>query len=153
MLSNIYRLVPGSTKICEVQVAFEQWRKFLSVAYGSFDARETIFLIHTYLSVFAKMLAYAFISNDDYMSDEEIGEIIDGSIFQKRNIGNFVDNDFFHWVKGGQSFRNLRKAFRLIAQEISRFDFTDVDEDVLKGVYQELIDLDTRPRPGGILHP
>jgi len=28
----------------EVQVAFEQWRKFLSVAYGSFDARETIFL-------------------------------------------------------------------------------------------------------------
>jgi len=137
----------------EVQVAFEQWRKFLSVAYGSFDARETIFLIHTYLSVFAKMLAYAFISNDDYMSDEEIGEIIDGSIFQKRNIGNFVDNDFFHWVKGDQSFRNLRKAFRLIAQEISRFDFTDVDEDVLKGVYQELIDLDTRPRPGGILHP
>ncbi|HBH87634.1 MAG TPA: restriction endonuclease [Syntrophaceae bacterium] len=137
----------------EVQVAFEQWRKFLSVAYGSFDARETIFLIHTYLSVFAKMLAYAFISNDDYMSDEEIGEIIDGSIFQKRNIGNFVDNDFFHWVKGNQSFRNLRKAFRLIAQEISRFDFTDVDEDVLKGVYQELIDLDTRRALGEYYTP
>ncbi|HLA29160.1 MAG TPA: N-6 DNA methylase [Syntrophales bacterium] len=137
----------------EVQVAFEQWRKFLSVAYGSFDARETIFLIHTYLSVFAKMLAYAFISNDDYMSDEEIGEIIDGSIFQKRNIGNFVDNDFFHWVKGDQSFRNLRKAFRLIAQEISRFDFTDVDEDVLKGVYQELIDLDTRRALGEYYTP
>lgn len=137
----------------EVQVAFEQWRKFLSVAYGSFDARENIFLIHTYLSVFAKMLAYAFISNDDYMSDEEIGEIIDGSIFQKRNIGNFVDNDFFHWVKGDQSFRNLRKAFRLIAQEISRFDFTEVDEDVLKGVYQELIDLDTRRALGEYYTP
>lgn len=137
----------------EVQVAFEQWRRFLSVAYGSFDARESIFLIHTYLSVFAKMLAYAFISNDDYISDEEIGEILDGSVFQKRNIANFVDDDFYHWVKGSQSFRNLRGVFRLIAQEISRFDFSDVDEDVLKGVYQELIDLDTRRALGEYYTP
>lgn len=137
----------------EVQVAFEQWRRFLSVAYGSFDARETIFLIHTYLSIFAKMLAYAFVSNDEYLSDQEIKGILDGSIFQKRNIANFVDDDFFHWVTGDQSFRNLRKAFRLISQEISLFDFTAVDEDVLKGVYQELIDLDTRRALGEYYTP
>jgi len=99
------------------------------------------------------MLAYAFVSNDDYLSDEEIKGMLDGSIFQKRNIANFVDDDFFHWVTGDQSFRNLRKAFRLIAQEISRFDFTAVDEDVLKGVYQELIDLDTRHALGEYYTP
>lgn len=137
----------------EVQVAFDQWRKFLSVAYGSFDARETIFLIHTYLSVFAKMLAYHFISNDEDLRDEEIEEILNGSIFLKRNIANFVDDDFFHWVTGEQSFRSLREAFRLIARELSRFDFTDVDEDILKGVYQELIDLDTRRALGEYYTP
>ena len=137
----------------EVQVAFAEWRKFLSVAYGSFDARETNFLIHTYLSVFAKMLAYAFVSNDEYLNDKDIEGILDGSVFQKRNIANFVDDDFFHWVTGKQSFRCLRKAFRLIAQEIARFDFTAVDEDVLKGVYQELIDLDTRRALGEYYTP
>jgi len=53
----------GVKKFGEVQVSFEQWSKFLSIAYGSFDASEGNFLIHTYLSVFAKMLAYAVVSN------------------------------------------------------------------------------------------
>ena len=33
------------------------------------------------------------------------------------------------------------------------FDFSDVDEDILKGVYQELIDLDTRKRLGEYYTP
>ena len=140
-------------KYGEVQVSFEQWRKFLSIAYGSFDATEKNFLIHTYLSVFSKILAYAVVSNDDYIDDDELKKILDGSIFHNYNISNFVDNDFFHWVKTERDFKNLKKAFRLIAQEISTFDFSDVDEDILKGVYQELIDLDTRHSLGEYYTP
>ncbi|MDE3183963.1 MAG: N-6 DNA methylase [Bacteroidota bacterium] len=140
-------------KYGEVQVSFEQWKKFLSIAYGKFDANEKIFLIHTYLSVFSKMLAYSIVSNDDYIDEEELKGILDGEIFNKYNIRNFIDNDFFHWVKSDRNFRNLKKAFRLIAQEISTFDFNDIDEDVLKGVYQELIDLDTRHALGEYYTP
>ncbi|MBU4486247.1 MAG: hypothetical protein KKD38_04910 [Candidatus Delongbacteria bacterium] len=50
-------------KYGEVQVAYEEWGKFLSVAYGSFSGTEKIFLIHTYLSIFSKMLAYSVLSN------------------------------------------------------------------------------------------
>lgn len=85
-------------KFGEVQVSFEQWSKFLSIAYGGFDARDNIFLIHTYLSVFSKMLAYSVLSNDDYIDDTEMKAILDGSKFYEYNIRNFVDNDFFHWV-------------------------------------------------------
>ncbi|MEN3336179.1 MAG: hypothetical protein V7641_5544 [Blastocatellia bacterium] len=137
----------------EVQVSFEQWRKFLSIAYGSFEASEQDFLIHTYLSVFAKMLAYTVVSNDEYIDDEETREIIDGSVFHRYNISNFVENDFFHWINNEQSFLVLRKVFRLIAQELSAFDFHNVDEDVLKGVYQEMIDLDTRHALGEYYTP
>ncbi|MBI1939798.1 MAG: N-6 DNA methylase [Ignavibacteriales bacterium] len=140
-------------KYGEVQVSFEQWSKFLSIAYGSFEASESNFLIHTYLSVFAKLLAYSVVSNDDYIDDDELKTIIDGSIFHKYNIRNFVDDDFFHWVKSGRNFKALKKVFRLIAQEISTFDFHKVDEDVLKGVYQELIDLDTRHTLGEYYTP
>jgi len=140
-------------KYGEVQVSFEQWKKFLSIAYGKFDASEKIFLIHTYLSVFSKMLAYSIVSNDDYIDEDELKGILDGEIFNRYNIKNFIDNDFFHWVKSDRNFRNLKKAFRLIAQEVSTFDFNDIDEDVLKGVYQELIDLDTRHSLGEYYTP
>jgi type I restriction-modification system DNA methylase subunit len=140
-------------KFGEVQVSYDQWEKFLSIAYGSFDVRDSVFLIHTYLSVFSKMLAYSIVSNDDYIDDDELEGILVGTIFHKYNIRNFVDNDFFHWVTSGRSFNNLKKVFRLIAQEISHFDFENVDEDVLKGVYQELIDIDTRHSLGEYYTP
>jgi hypothetical protein len=137
----------------EVQVSFEQWRKFLSIAYGTFEATENNFLIHTYLSVFAKMLAYTVVSNDEYIDDDEVREIINGSIFDRYNIRNFVENDFFHWIENEQILLRLNKVFRLIAQELSAFDFQNVDEDILKGVYQELIDLDTRHSLGEYYTP
>lgn len=143
----------SAKKYGEVQVAYEQWRKFLSIAYGSFDASENNFLIHTYLSVFSKLLAYAVVSNDDYIDDAELKGIIDGTIFNKYNIRNFVDEDFFHWVKNERDFIALKNMFRVIAQEVSTFDFHNVDEDILKGVYQELIDLDTRHTLGEYYTP
>ncbi len=149
-LSNWFK---EAKKFGDIQVSFEQWRKFLSIAYGKYDATESNFLIHTYLSVFSKMLAYSVVSNDDYIDEDELRGILDGDIFHKFNIRNFVDNDFFHWVKTDQNFKNLKTSFRLIAQEISAFDFTNVDEDVLKGVYQELIDLDTRHSLGEYYTP
>ncbi len=140
-------------KFGEVNVAYEQWEKFLSVAYGSFEGSEESFLVHTYLSVFSKLLAYSVLSNDEFINDEELLSIINGSIFNKFNIQNFVDNDFYHWVGSERSFKALKEVFHLIAQEISNFDFNTIDEDVLKGVYQELIDLDTRRELGEYYTP
>ena len=76
-----------------------------------------------------------------------------GDIFYRFNLQNFIENDFFHWVVAERNFKGLKKVFRLIAQEISAYDFNDVDEDVLKGVYQELIDLDTRHALGEYYTP
>ncbi|MEY5133812.1 MAG: hypothetical protein RLZZ198_1816 [Bacteroidota bacterium] len=137
----------------DVQVSYEQWRKFLSIAYGSFDDTESAFIIHTYLSMLAKVLAYEVLSNDDFIDDEEMKSILNGSIFHQHNIRNFVDNDFYHWVHGENHYPQLKKTFRLITQEISNFDFSKVDEDILKGVYQELIDLDTRHALGEYYTP
>lgn len=150
---QISKVFDEAKRYGEVQVSYEQWRKFLSIAYGSFTHTDNAFVIHTYLSVLAKVLAYEVLSNDDYIEDAEMKAILDGSIFHKYNIRNFVDNDFFHWVHSKRYFVQLKKVFRLIAQEISSFDFTQVDEDVLKGVYQDLIDLDTRHALGEYYTP
>ncbi|HRO43504.1 MAG TPA: N-6 DNA methylase [Flavipsychrobacter sp.] len=150
IISNVFN---QAKKSGEVQVSYEQWRKFLSIAYGSFQDTESKFIIHTYLSFLAKALAYEVLSNDDYIDDAEMKSVLEGTVFHKYNIRNFVDNDFFHWIKTDGNYHKLKKAFRLIAQEISTFDFEDVAEDILKGVYQELIDLDTRHALGEYYTP
>lgn len=150
---QLAKVFQDAKKYGEVQVSYEQWLRFLSIAYGSYEDKGNNFIIHTYLSVFSKMLAFAVVSNDDYIDEQELKEILDGSIFNKFNIANFIDNDFFHWVGSERNFRELKKVFRLLAQEISTFDFSSVDEDILKGVYQELIDLDTRHSLGEYYTP
>ena len=137
----------------EVSVAYEQWRKFLSIAYGSFDGNDNVFLIHAYLSVFSKMLAYTVIDKDDFIDDVEIKGIITGEYFVSQNIENFVEDDFFHWIATPESLRALRGVFRAIANQLAFYDFTNVDEDILKGVYQELIDLETRHSLGEYYTP
>jgi type I restriction-modification system DNA methylase subunit len=150
---QITAVFQDAKKYGEVQVSYEQWRKFLSIAYGSFNDSDSAFIIHTYLSVLAKVLAYEVLSNDDYVDDAEMKGVLEGTIFHKYNIRNFVDNDFFHWVHSDRYFQKLKGAFRIMAQEISTFDFEQVDEDVLKGVYQDLIDLDTRHALGEYYTP
>jgi hypothetical protein len=46
----------------ELKVAFEQWQRFLSLAYGEFDTSPRMFLVHTYPSAFAKFIAHAVVT-------------------------------------------------------------------------------------------
>jgi hypothetical protein len=128
----------------EIQVAFEQWQRFLSIAYGEFRGGPRVFLVHTYLSVFAKILAYEVITGDDYIDRDALRGIVQGDIFDRLNVRNFIDNDFFNWVAHDEHFDALGDFFRAITRQVGNYAFTNVDEDVLKGVYQELIDLETR---------
>ncbi len=137
----------------EVTVAYEQWKRFLSVAYDKFDSSERVFLVHTYLSVFAKMLTYEILTQDDFIDDDEITGILTGEIFDKLNIRNFTDNDFFHWVAKDEALKALRPMFRAISSEFDSYDFSHIDEDILKGVYQDLIDRDTRHSLGEYYTP
>lgn len=140
-------------KYGKVKVAYNQWKRFLSVAYGSFESSEDKYLIHTYLSIFSKMLAYSVLKADKIIEDSDIKAIIEGQIFDQLNVRNFIDHDFYYWVALDLNFDKLKKTFRKIAQQISTYDFTDVDEDILKGVYQDLIDLDTRHSLGEYYTP
>jgi hypothetical protein len=101
----------------ELKVAYEQWRRFLSIAYGRFDDSPTMFLVHTYLAVFAKFIAYAVITKNPTSDDTTVVGILTGSVFESLNIERFVEDDFFHWVAGPSYFKRLRLIFR----EIIRF--------------------------------
>jgi len=143
----------AAKKYGEVHVAYDQWKRFLSIAYGSFEDTEDKYLIHTYLSAFSKIIAFQSLSGNDFLEDKDLWGIIKGDIFDTLNVKNFIEHDFYYWVCNEQIFKGLKKSFRKIAQQVSLYDFTTIDEDILKGIYQELIDLDTRHSLGEYYTP
>ena len=137
----------------ELSVAFAQWRRFLSLAYGEFDDSSEMFLVHTYLSVFAKLIAHAVVAGRATPNEAAIREVLNGTAFLNLNIERFVEDDFFHWVHSDAHFQALRPMFREIARRIAEYEFNQVSEDILKGVYQDLIDLETRHALGEYYTP
>lgn len=136
-----------------IETAYREWANFLSIAYGSFQASPEVFLIHTYLSVFAKLIGYTVITRDMRINEDEMRKILTGEAFKKLYISNFVENDFFQWVAEDKHFKKLDYTFFKIADKINDYVFTEVKADILKGMYQGLIDLDTRHALGEYYTP
>lgn len=145
--------VPDLEGDTELDTAFRQWQRFLSIAYGKFDDSHTMFFVHTYLSVFAKLLAYAVLQPTHYIQEDEIKRILTGDIFNKLNVERFVEGDFYYWAGTNSHFSALLPIFRSLISKIAEYDFANVQEDILKGVYQELIDLETRHALGEYYTP
>lgn len=124
------------------EVLYKQWASFLRVVYGSSVDNEDLFLRHTYLSVLAKLLAYSSISGGVLpVSTLQITEILEGRIFERWNVHNFLEEDFFSWV--ARSDTGIIAA-RILLERLSSYDLTTIDEDVLKALYQELVDPQSR---------
>jgi hypothetical protein len=122
---------------------YEQWASYLRIVYGSSVESEDLFLRHAYLATLAKLMAYATMTGGALpVTDEEITRILDGRVFARDlGIRNFLEEDFFSWVgrvKGGI------EATRIILERIDNYDLTQINEDILKGLYQELVDAKER---------
>ncbi len=122
---------------------YDQWASFLRVVYGSSVESQDLFIRHTYLATLAKLLAYSTISGGALpVSDEQLAEILEGRIFsEKWGVHNFLEEDFFSWVaRESTGF----KAARMMLERLAAYELSKVDEDILKALYQGLVDPEKR---------
>ncbi|NTW48410.1 MAG: N-6 DNA methylase [Chlorobiales bacterium] len=145
--------LPDLAQKSDVQTAYNEWKRFLSLAYGNFKDSADIFFVHTYLSAFSKLLAYTVVSPQKHIESDALQSILNGKAFLEHNIERFVEDDFFHWIATDVHFKALKLMFRDITDKLADYDFSDVREDILKGVYQELIDIETRHALGEYYTP
>jgi N-6 DNA Methylase len=142
----------------EAKLAFETWQKYLTVTYGSLTETttatkdtetaeeiselENLFLRHTYLVSIARMLIWAALSGGKTSGSlgEEASRIFSGEFFESKRLANLVDDDFFHWTGRPDAHKILAPAWERILSHLLEYDLSHIREDVLKGVYQELID-------------
>jgi methylase of polypeptide subunit release factors len=137
-----------------VKVLFDQWDKYLTIVYGSSVGDEELFLRHTYLATLAKLIVYGYFSEGALpTSEEEIVRALNGDVFKDWKINNFLEEDFFAWLVRGKTRSQGVKFARRLIKLLARFDLDKIDQDMLREVYQELVDPETRKGLGEFYTP
>lgn len=136
ILRNAWNEVKGTG----VETLYDEWAKYLEIVYGTKVQSEDLFIRHTYLATLAKLMAFMFYSGLALPSTEEIESVVSGDVFRQWGIYGFLEEDFFSWIlKEKVRDQGLKFVMDLLGR-LRRYDLTKLEEDVLKGLYQELID-------------
>ena len=122
---------------------YDEWRRYLRYVYGSEVASEELFLKHTYLANLAKLMVFLYYT-EEAPSRKELMETLRGRTFERWGIINFMEEDFFAWLVREEVEEVGFRVASLISQVLRTFDLSKVDEDILKDLYQELVDPEER---------
>ncbi|MBA7508707.1 hypothetical protein ES705_00639 [subsurface metagenome] len=138
------------------RVIFNNWDSYLSVVYGNKTGDYQLFLKHTYLSILVKILVS--LSLIDKAKSLDLYKILKGDFFKEIGIINFLEEDFFSWITNTKTYKKLINTLRKIQNHLNTFNLRkfikdDVGEDILKELYQELVDPETRHELGEYYTP
>lgn len=126
------------TDNAEANLKRDLWNRLFRVAYGGDIEAPGLFLQHTYLTIVAKAIATVALL-ERLPTDGEA--LLEGRAFRDLGIVGAVESDFFDWPlldsKGGDLVMR-------IARHANRFRLHDIEVDVLKGLYESLIDPEQR---------
>lgn len=132
------------------QVKFNEWEKLLAKAYGHSVARNQLFLRHTYLSILAKLIAYTALYKPKPKAVELKG-VLNGKAFV--NLTNLAEEDFFCWILMPSLETDSLELLQGMVQHLAVYDMTKVNEDLLKDLYENLVDSETKHDLGEVYTP
>lgn len=133
---------------------FSEWSRYLSIAYGSSVESIDFFVKHTYLSILAKLMIYSFLSKGVVPIEEKtVLDVLGGEEFRKWGIRNFFEEDFFSWITKEPVRKYGVKAAKNILDVLAKYDLTKLNEDILKGLYENLLDQQERHDLGEVYTP
>jgi len=132
-----------------VKLKRQLWANLLRSALGTqFTDDDTLFIEHTLLVNSAEMIAHLIL--DLPVTELAPATVLRGRRFEQAQIYGVVEEDFFDWVlevPGGESH------VRSVARRLSRFDWAQVEHDVLKILYESVIGAETRKSLGEYYTP
>lgn len=135
-------------------VVFDSWKQYLRVVYGSDVANNELFMRHTYLATLAKLMAWRRITEETELpNDAHILEMLQGELFAKLGIENFLEEDFFSWLSRAEAQTVAVSMARGLFSLLQNYNLHELSEDVLKSLYQGLVDPQERRYLGEFYTP
>ncbi|WP_197701253.1 N-6 DNA methylase [Micromonospora coriariae] len=150
--ASLATLYDQASSIPEVELKRQLWSKLLRTAFGkAFTDDQKLFVDHTLLVLTAEIIAHAVVGFDVSATGELTpASLAQGVVFSGAQIHGAVEADFFDWVlhvEGGPEF------VRQLADRVARFDWGQVEHDVLKVLYEEVIPQEDRASLGEYYTP
>jgi hypothetical protein len=150
-IADITAMYESISNTPELKLKRSLWAKLLTTALGTqFTDETSLFIEHTYLVLIAEVVAHAVVGFD--LNDESItpATIVSGGAFAVSQISGVVEQDFFDWILDAP---DGAKFVRRLARRVARFDWSEPEHDVLKVLYESVIDTETRHSLGEYYTP
>lgn len=132
-----------------VRLKRDLWSRLLRSALGTqFPDEDALFLEHTLLVNSAELIAHLVLGLP--VTEMAPADLLHGRSFEQAGIRGVVEEDFFDWVlevPGGEPL------VRTLARRLARFDWSLVEHDVLKVLYESVIGAETRKSLGEYYTP
>jgi SAM-dependent methyltransferase len=136
----------------QVRVLRQTWSDSLQISYGSVAADDELYVKHTYLAMLARLLVWAALERRQ-LNVGELDSVLDGEYFKGvRRIANLAEYDFFQW-HALPSATDARAIWLAVANHLAGYDLSHVGEDVLKPLYEQLVDPASRHELGEFYTP
>ena len=133
---------------------FQNWSKYLEIVYGDSIEELDLFIRHTYLSTLVKLMVHVRLTGGKVFQEKDMPIILHGHSFHGWEIHNFVEEDFFTWITYPHFDKKVNPMlFKLLNQIVEVYDLEKINEDVLKELYQELVDPEYRQELGEFYTP
>lgn len=132
-MDRLRELWAEASRIPEATLKHELWSRHLEFVYGTLIEPEELFLQHTYLTIVAKTMAVRVLVHGPVPP----AELLEGTPFTQAGLKGAVETDFFDWVLLIPAGAELVTR---IANQVGRFRLAEIEVDVLKGLYESLID-------------
>lgn len=127
------------------------WARLLRSALGTgFEDQENLFLDHTLLSIEAAAIGHAVMGINLADLAQNPAAMLTGEYFRASGIYNVVEADFFDWVL---AVPEGEKFLRQVIRRINMFDWSKTEHDVLKVLYESIINAETRKGAGEYYTP
>ena len=109
------------------------WAQLLKLVYGREVENDALFFQHTFLVIVSKAIALAVLG----LREDVPKRVLSGEAFEAAGVFGAVESDFFDWVVANAEGEDL---VRRIVAHMRRFRLDEVHSDVLKVLYESLID-------------
>ena len=134
LLARAWEAVAGDP---EAGLKRQLWARHLGFVYGKAIGDDGLWLQHTYLVILAKAIAAGAMGT----VGRSPSDLLSGRAFREAGVHGAVEDDFFGWILGAPGGTAIVAS---LAAHAARFDLGSVDVDLLKVLYESLIDPEQR---------